>query len=139
MLDGDFPVFLYLANLLGKTVLDRTQLFQLAFEAYARERERMLRPSTPPVLTASQQALAAALWQSIDQTLNGIPVSLDEYLHTLDGQSHAYRFAPERWRGLPFDDIRQTIVSRKELRSDAAPGMPFAPGRREQGEKEDCL
>lgn len=116
LLDGEFVIFWYLANLLGKRLVDvQSYVFVQHWHAYSKEQERMWMFAAPP-LTAAQQALADELWQSVETRLKGIPNSLDQYLQTKHGQGCRYWFAPERLGGLPVDILRQVNVSRKELR-----------------------
>ncbi|WP_325537458.1 hypothetical protein [Sporomusa sp.] len=117
--DGDFVMFLYLANLFKKTIKEQGQAQATIYihicVKHLEEQERMIRRKKPPVLTSKQKELADTLWQSIDQKLRGIPASLTEYFNILD--ANRCRLEKENFSGLPLDALGQVIVSRQSLKS----------------------
>ncbi len=118
-LDGEFPVFLFLVNSLGKSNVTQDRRFRECFEAHLKEQKRMHRnPKTTPILTEPQKKLAAALWQGIEQQLRGIPANINEYFYTREYE-RILRTSPwtyDNFHGLPLSAIKHTPVSRQELK-----------------------
>lgn len=116
----DFPIFIFIANLLNKKVDYMTPCYNEHYNHFAAEEKRIANNSKfMMALDEKKQKLAASLWQYIKDEFNGfLPLNINEFLNN----ETVWKDIPNRAllsygnvHNLPIGEMKTAIIVPKDI------------------------
>lgn len=113
-LDGQFPIFLFTAQMMKRQVQEHTSFYDMLFNIYMYNQEKLKR--NPFFLNNEQKKKAEYIWTAIENRLFGIPQTLAELFSTMEGNRLKPLFLQENISSLPFERINNIKIATFDLR-----------------------
>jgi hypothetical protein len=142
---GELAIFIYIANLLKKTIDIESRFYTDQFSYYVRETEKIQSAGWFEFdLTDEKARLAAKLWAHIEKAFGGrVPTTLNEYYRTQinreDKAVNRLFFSFGNMAGLPIGAMKDSVVGHRRLRHEIDLMVHGLPEGAEYGEELERL
>jgi hypothetical protein len=121
--DCDLPMFIYIANLLGKEIDYMTPEYSKHFKNLAAEEERIKNRNVFEfTLSAEKAELAEKLWRGLEGKFGGrVPATINQYFNSevnRKDEKNSFLFSFGNIAGLPLGAIREAFVNSLKLKRE---------------------